>query len=163
MRLLASLLFLFSILSQPCGVTMASSTRPPSAIPMGQVSETSGNSPIEMARSLLDQARSLLDGVMNSSAQPALSSNNCSSDMAQPVFPGITIQPDTKIVFNATYDDKHPYHVKVSTESSVATPPPPPPCQDPFRVDTPRRAPFRTSRARKFAVPGPAWRRGTAS
>ena len=35
--------------------------------------------------------------------------------MAQSVPPGdITTQPGTKIVFNASYDDKHTYHIKVS-------------------------------------------------
>ncbi|CAJ0575531.1 unnamed protein product, partial [Mesorhabditis spiculigera] len=34
--------------------------------------------------------------------------------MAQSVAPGdITTQPGTKIVFNAPYDDKHTYHIKV--------------------------------------------------
>ena len=35
--------------------------------------------------------------------------------MAQSVPPGdIGTQPGTKIVFNAPYDDKHTYHIKVS-------------------------------------------------
>jgi hypothetical protein len=34
--------------------------------------------------------------------------------MAQSVPPGdITTQPGTKIVFNAPYDDKHTYHIKI--------------------------------------------------
>ena len=34
--------------------------------------------------------------------------------MAQSVPPGdIQTQPGTKIVFNAPYDDKHTYHIKV--------------------------------------------------
>ena len=34
--------------------------------------------------------------------------------MAQSVPPGdINTQPGTKIVFNAPYDDKHTYHIKV--------------------------------------------------
>jgi hypothetical protein len=38
------------------------------------------------------------------------------SRMAQSIPPGdIVTQPGTKIVFNAPYDDKHTYHIKVST------------------------------------------------
>ena len=37
-----------------------------------------------------------------------------SAEMAQSVPPGdINTQPGTKIVFNAPYDDKHTYHIKV--------------------------------------------------
>ena len=40
-----------------------------------------------------------------------------SSTMAQSVPPGdIGTQPGTKIVFNAPYDDKHTYHIKVSSD-----------------------------------------------
>ena len=37
--------------------------------------------------------------------------------MAQSVPPGdIGTQPNAKIVFNAPYDDKHTYHIKVSLD-----------------------------------------------
>ncbi|KAF8383880.1 hypothetical protein PRIPAC_73022, partial [Pristionchus pacificus] len=40
-------------------------------------------------------------------------------DMAQSVPPGdIATQPGTKIVFNAPYDDKHTYHIKVTNSSA---------------------------------------------
>ncbi|GMR50977.1 hypothetical protein PMAYCL1PPCAC_21173, partial [Pristionchus mayeri] len=39
--------------------------------------------------------------------------------MAQSVPPGdIATQPGTKIVFNAPYDDKHTYHIKVTNSSA---------------------------------------------
>uniref|UniRef100_A0A8R1DPJ7 MSP domain-containing protein n=1 Tax=Caenorhabditis japonica TaxID=281687 RepID=A0A8R1DPJ7_CAEJA len=39
--------------------------------------------------------------------------------MAQSVPPGdIATQPNAKIVFNAPYDDKHTYHVKVINSSA---------------------------------------------
>ena len=41
--------------------------------------------------------------------------------MAQSVPPGdITTQPGTKIVFNAPYDDKHTYHIKVSQPAGTS-------------------------------------------
>ncbi|GMR53015.1 hypothetical protein PMAYCL1PPCAC_23210, partial [Pristionchus mayeri] len=49
----------------------------------------------------------------------SVSSSHQDVDMAQSVPPGdIATQPGTKIVFNAPYDDKHTYHIKVTNSSA---------------------------------------------
>ncbi|CAI5449108.1 unnamed protein product [Caenorhabditis angaria] len=75
-------------------------------------------------QTLLESEQSKITRVLNNNnnniiARRTHSNPTHSSTMAQSVPPGdIQTQPNAKIVFNAPYDDKHTYHIKVINSSA---------------------------------------------